>query len=193
MSEPETRQSLIACLADPDAEAAWREFHSLYRPLIYRTAKARGMQHADAEDLVQDVMAIVGRAVEGFDGERPGSFRGWLHTITRNCVVNSITRDRQPRGSGDSEIGRLLHDVPQPDEPTATAFQMEYRRLRFYQAADILRKRFSDDTWQAFWLTAVEQLSIAQVARRLGKSEGAIRMARCRVIAQFRQEVQSSS
>lgn len=193
VTELETRLSLIARLTDPAAELAWAEFHRLYRPLIYRTARARGMQHADAEDLVQEVMTLVGRAVQRFDPDRSGSFRGWLYTITRNCVVNYVKRGRGLVGSGDSDVQKLLHQHPADDEPTATVFRIEYRRLRFHEAAIKLRKRFSDETWQAFWLTAVEQRSIGEVAGQLGKSEGAVRMARCRVIAQFRKEVKESS
>ena len=193
MTEPETRPSLIAQLTDPAAEQAWSEFHRLYRPLVYRTARARGMQHADAEDLVQEVMTLVGKAVSRFDPSGSGSFRGWLYTITRNCVVNSISRNRGPIGTGDSDVRKLLHEQPAEDEPTATVFRIEYRRLRFHEAAAKLQERFTPTTWRAFWLTAVEQRSIAEVAQQLGKSEGAIRMARCRVIAQFREEVEDSS
>ena len=192
MHEPETRLSLIAKLADPEQERAWQEFSELYRPLIYRTARARGLQHADADDLAQDVMTIVGKAIESFDPAESGSFRGWLFTITRNCAVNHITRPKTPVGSGDTDVLRLLHQQPADDDPTATIFTVEYRRLRFQQAATKLRDRFSESTWQAFWLTAVDQLSIAEAAQQLGKNEGAVRMARCRVIAQFRQEVQET-
>ena len=150
------------------------------------------MQHADAEDLVQEVMTLVGKAVDRFDPNGAGSFRGWLYTITRNSVVNFISRGRGPIGSGDSDVQMLLHAHPAEDEPTATVFRLEYRRLRFHEAATRLQERFTRTTWQAFWLTAVEQQSIAEVAQQLGKSEGAVRMARCRVIAQFREEVRES-
>ncbi|MCA9057836.1 MAG: sigma-70 family RNA polymerase sigma factor [Planctomycetaceae bacterium] len=192
MLDPETRTSLIASLADPAANEAWAEFHRIYRPLILRTARARGLQHADAEDLVQEVMTIVGRAVEQFDPNRSGSFRGWLFTITRNCVVNFITRARGPIGSGDTDILNLLHKRPAPDDPTASQFDLEYLRLRFQQVAADIRSHFEEHTWQSFWLTAVEQHSIADVARQLGKSTGAVRMARSRVMAQFRHAVGES-
>ncbi len=46
---PETRNSLIVRLRQPGNQEAWREFASLYEPLIYRLAARRGMQHADAQ------------------------------------------------------------------------------------------------------------------------------------------------
>jgi len=64
----------------------WREFAAIYRPLVYRVARAKGLQHADAEDLTQDVLAVVERSLDQFD-PTIGGFRSWLYQITRNLVV----------------------------------------------------------------------------------------------------------
>jgi RNA polymerase sigma-70 factor (ECF subfamily) len=55
MNGPETRESLLASLNSPVADEGWREFAAIYRPLIFRVAVAKGLQHADAEDLSQEV------------------------------------------------------------------------------------------------------------------------------------------
>ena len=47
MSEwPETNESLILRVKDPQDEAAWIELVAVYRPVVYRMARKRGMQHA---------------------------------------------------------------------------------------------------------------------------------------------------
>ncbi|WP_442511448.1 hypothetical protein SH528x_003129 [Novipirellula sp. SH528] len=56
MLGPETRLSLIGKLHDPAAAEAWAEFVRLYQPIVFRVARQRGLQHADAEDLTQDVL-----------------------------------------------------------------------------------------------------------------------------------------
>ena len=48
MQGPETRESLLARLNSPQSDEGWREFAAIYRPLVYRVAKAKGLQHADA-------------------------------------------------------------------------------------------------------------------------------------------------
>ena len=53
-SSPETRASLILRLQNPDDVAAWDEFVGLYRPVLYRVARGRGFQAADADNLVQE-------------------------------------------------------------------------------------------------------------------------------------------
>lgn len=191
MQGPPTRASLLASLNDRASEEAWTEFAGIYRPLIVRVAVARGLQVADAEDLAQEVLATVARAIETFKSRGEGSFRGWLFQITKNLVVNHLTRGGGPLGSGDSSVQQMLMQQPDPRNETATLFRLELRRVRFERAALRLKCHFSEETWLSFWLTAVDGRSIAETAQRLGKSEGAVRVARCRVLSRLRVEVQN--
>lgn len=191
MQNPETRLSLLANLADPDAEQAWSEFSGLYRPLVVRVARAKGLQLADAEDLAQEVFTKLEQAIGSFEHRGAGSFRSWLFQITRHLVVNHLTRGSGPVASGDSAVRERLNQQPAGDKEAASLFLLEYRRARFQQAAAAVKPGFARDTWDAFWLTAVQRESIASVAAKLGKSDGAVRVARCRVIARLRDEVRS--
>mgnify|MGYP001954816358 CR=1 FL=1 len=192
MQGPKTRESLLAKLSNPHCDEGWREFAMIYRPLIYRVAVSKGLQHADAEDLAQDVLVKVEKSLDSYDPAL-GGFRSWLYQITRNLVVNHLTRRKEPNGSGDSKIQQLLSQKPQKDDPTESLFQLEYRRARFQQAASIVRSEFTEPTWTAFWLTAVELQSIQIVAEKLGKSQGAVRVARCRVLDRIRVAVSELS
>lgn len=192
MNGPETRESLLASLNSPVADEGWHEFAAIYRPLIFRVAVAKGLQHADSEDLTQDVLAVVERSLDSYDSSK-GSFRSWLYQITRNLVVNHLTRGRGLVGTGDSSVGRILSQHAQPNDQTASLFRLEYRRARFQQAASTVQAEFHKATWDAFWLTAVKLHSIASVAMQLGKSQGAVRVARCRVLDRLRVVVSEQS
>jgi RNA polymerase sigma-70 factor (ECF subfamily) len=48
-STPETRQSLLIRVRNPADQAAWHEFVEIYRPVILRLARQKGMQEADAD------------------------------------------------------------------------------------------------------------------------------------------------
>lgn len=187
--DQETRETLIVRLADSSATAAWGEFVRLYRPLIVKVARMKGLQVADAEDLAQEVLRNVARSIDSFTPGPVGSFRGWLRTITRNLIINHLTRNKGPVGSGDSQMHEFLQQVPSTDDQTGTLFDLEQRRMAFQVAARKIKSEFSEAIWQAFWLTAVEGETIREIASRLGKSEGSIRMARSRVMMRLREEV----
>ncbi len=188
---PATRASLILRLRDPADAVAWREFASLYEPLIYNLACRKGLQDADARDFCQEVLLTVARAVHRWDPEPArGTFRGWLSRIARNLLVNFLTRQHEPRGSGATSVHELLEAQPSTD-PSATAlFEAEYRRRVFRWAADEIRCEFTPTTWQAFWLTAVEGRPPKEAAAELGLTVGAVYIARSRILARLRQRVE---
>ncbi len=187
---PDTRQSLLLRLQDHSDRQAWEEFVEIYEPLVYRIGRSKGLQHADSLDLTQDVFAAVGNAIERFDPDpEKGSFRSWLNRIARNLAINLLTRQNGSIGTGETAIHNLLDQQPSMDESAVSWFEMEYRRELFRCAADRVRCEFETETWRAFWLTSIEGETTRDVASRLSKSEGAVRLARCRVLAKLKREV----
>lgn len=195
MSEPTTRPSLLLRLRDPMDERAWGEFVEIYGPLVHRLARRRGLQDADANDLVQEVFRSVAGAIGRYDPDPArGSFRGWLSTIARNLIVNLLdARRRHPRGAGDSEIARLLEEQPAPDSQQSALFDAEYRHRLVDWAADRVREEFTEATWQAFWKTGVEGRSAQEAALSLGLSVGTVYQYKSRVVARIRREIERVS
>lgn len=189
---PTTRPSLLVRLHGPRDEQAWAEFMAIYAPLIERLARQKGLQDADAADLVQEVLRTVAAAIEGqrFDPAR-GSFRGWLFRIARNLMVNFLIRQRrQPRGSGDTDMQQLLEAWPAQDAEDSALFDAEYKRQLLYWAAEQLRGEFAEHVWQAFWQTGVEGKSAKEVAAALGTTVGTIYHYKSRVMARLRRKIE---
>jgi len=188
-----TRRSLIVKLRDPADAASWREFVAIYEPLVYRLARRKGLQDADARDLCQEVFQAVAQAVHRWDPER-GRFRGWLSRIARNLIINFLSRrQNQPRGSGDTRVQDLLEAQPAADASATALFEAELRRQLFQWAADEIRGEFSPSTWQAFWLTAIEDRLPSEAASELHMSVGAVYIARSRVLARLKRRIEQQS
>ncbi len=189
---PLTRASLLIQIRDGANHGAWREFVDLYGPVVYGFARKRGLQDADAADLMQDVMRSISSAIGRLDYDRnQGTFRGWLFTITRNKVFSFLSARRiRPQGSGDSTTNRMLNSHPDTNEGSDT-WEVEYQRRLAAIAMERVKGEFQENTWRAFWLTAVEGTAVADVAKEVGMSAGAIYVAKSRVLARLKEEVET--
>ncbi|TWU12098.1 RNA polymerase sigma factor RpoE [Symmachiella macrocystis] len=185
---PETRASLLIRVRDPSNQAAWHEFVEIYRPVILRMARQKGMQDADAEDVAQRVLVSVAKTVEQckYDPQR-AKFRTWLHRVAHNAILNALTRGKPDRGSGDSAIQAALNQHESCTGPDSDLLRLEYRREVFRRAARQVRPEFQQATWDAFWLTAVEGGSVEAVAGKLVKNPGAIYAARSRIMRRIQE------
>lgn len=189
---PITRPSLLLRLRDAADGQAWSQFVELYGPLIYGFARKHGLQDADAADLMQEVLRAVAGAARRleYDPER-GSFRGWLFTVVRNQLRHFWARQgRQVRGRGDTTAQNLLEEQPAPPDDPEALWDREYEQRLFAWAAEQIRGGFEEKTWRAFWQTAVEGQSAGRVAEALGMSVGAVYIAKSRVLARLREQIQ---
>ena len=187
---PLTRVSLLVQLRDGANDGAWREFMRLYGPVVYGFARKRGLQDADAADLMQDVMRSVSTSIGRLDYDRnQGTFRGWLFTITRNRIFNFLSARRlRPQGSGDTSTHQLLDTHPDTDGGV-DMWETEYQRRIAALAMERVKDEFAENTWQAFWQTAVEGKPASEISNQIGLSPGAIYVAKSRVLARLKREV----
>ncbi|MCR4413135.1 MAG: sigma-70 family RNA polymerase sigma factor [Thermoguttaceae bacterium] len=187
---PLTRLSLLVRLKDNRDGRAWEEFAEVYTPVVYGFVRRRGLQDADAADVTQEVFRAVARAIGGFECDRRrGSFRGWLMAVTRSKLMNFLAeRRREVPGSADAAVRRQIESLPAPDAEAAD-WEHTYRQSVFAWAAGRVRGHFEEATWQAFWQTSVEGKGVREVAAVLGMSEGAVYVARCRVLAQLKRKI----
>lgn len=191
MLVPETRPSLILRVRDPNDADAWNQFATLYRPVILRLARRKGIQAADAEDLAQQVLLSVSGAIERWqpDQER-ARFRTWLQTIVRNAILNAVQRrspDQATGGDCDSVCFEINQNTRPDDEET---LRDEYRRELFQQAAQKIHSEFAQETWDSFWKTAVQGIDIETLSSQSGRTRGSIYASRSRVMKRLREAIE---
>src|SRR5438552_3268599 len=148
---PATRASLLVRLRDGSDADAWQDFVRLYAPVIYGFARKRGLQDADAADLMQDVLRSVSAAAHRLEYDpRRGTFRGWLFTVTRNKVFNFLeSRSRRVVGSGDSRVQERLEQHAGADGLSGD-WEADYQRNLAARAMEQVQGEFQAATWEAF-------------------------------------------
>jgi RNA polymerase sigma-70 factor (ECF subfamily) len=189
--ESATSLSLLQRIRNGDA-AGWNRAVELYTPLIYHWCKRRGVEGADADDVLQEVFQAATQSIGAFRRERAGdTFRGWLRAITRHKILALWrSRSHQPDALGGSSALQQLQQVPDSeDEAAEDAADADQMSALFHRALGLLRDEFEPRTWQAFWRTAVDAQSAPDVATELGMTANAVRMAKSRVLHRLREEL----
>jgi RNA polymerase sigma-70 factor (ECF subfamily) len=197
MSDPSeasaTSATLLARVRAGEREA-WERLLSVYAPLVWHWCRQSGLKEQDRSDVVQDVFGAVAGRVGDFQARAPGGFRGWLRVITRHKICDLFRRrQHEPDGAGGSDAQRWLGQVAGPeDSAEASASDQADRHFLVRRVVELLRPEFSEQTWQAFWRTAVEGRAAVEVADELGMSPGAVRVAKCRVLQRLRADLDES-
>jgi RNA polymerase sigma-70 factor (ECF subfamily) len=179
---------LIQRLQDGGDNAAWEEFASIYRPVIVRIALRKQMQFDDAEDLAQQVLLLVLKNINKWKSDPARArFRTWLQTVVRNATMNALSRRPKDQASGGTDSLQQLHQ--RPDKSDSLSFDLEWQRETLRWVAQQVRGEFESTTWTAFWDTAIEQLPAQEVAEKIGRSVGAVYIARSRVMQRIKQRI----
>ena len=194
MDQPKSRWATsIGLLHDLKVgdDSGWRQFVHLYTPLIFALARKAALQDADAADICQDVFHSVASGIHGFQHDQPAhSFRGWLWTITRRTLSKHFGREVAfPDAAGGTDAMNRIADVPDwiDDEAVPEVMSAEAEVIR--RAAELIRSDFEEHTWQAFWMSAVDEMSASDIAQKLEMTPNGVRQAKFRVMARLKEFV----
>jgi RNA polymerase sigma factor (sigma-70 family) len=196
-----TRVSLLLGAGDRANQEARAAFVERYEGLIREWCRRWGLQDADQDDLVQTILCRLLEKLPTFKYDPTRRFRGLLHTAVSRAIVD-LHRARQRRpggfGSGDTDVLARLHEVRDSDNSAvkdlAEVLAVHAERDQQVQhACGRVRERVKPHNWQAFWLTTVEAEPVAEVARRLGMTNGAVLVAKHRVIKMIQAEFVSTA
>lgn len=168
-------------------EDAWCRLVGIYTPLIYHWVRRVVNSHADAADVVQEVLTVLSVRIDEYDAKKGSGFRGWLWGITQNKLAQLRRKvARSPRTMTDSQGGMVIAEIP--ESPPASP--REELILVARRAAELAKKDFEPNTFNAFWMTTVDSRPPADVADELGMNVTAVYKAKSRVLARLRSELE---
>lgn len=176
----DTRSSLLRRIRDRADRSGWSEFDRLYRPLLIRYARLRGVGAEQAEEVAQHCLTILADRMTDFRRRR--SFRGWLKRMVEHKVADHF-RDRRRRE-------KLLHVTAREEgsnsNPGEDSWQRQWNRTHLRYCLARLREDFSPHTLAAFELYVLQGLPVRDIAARLGMTRGQIYVAKARVLRRLR-------
>ncbi|MDA0588739.1 MAG: sigma-70 family RNA polymerase sigma factor [Planctomycetota bacterium] len=175
-------------------EDAWKRMMEMYGPLVHRWIRRMNVQESDAADIAQNVFQYVATKIDEFRRDTPDqSFRVWLWTVCRYRILDHYREKKlHPGGHGGSTAHHRIMNVPDlPEQPEPDDSAEGVRELAgvVRRAIAVVQGRTADNTWLAFWRTAVEGDEPNDVAEDLGVSVWTVYKARSRVISRLRGEL----
>ena len=185
MAEPETNEERLAGLmrsaqsGDSNAYAALMQELAVRVRQIVRHRRAF-LEHADVEDLVQDVLLSVHAVRATYDATRP--FIPWLLAITRNRLADGARRYAR-HGAYEVAVDDL--DVTFFSERTNTM-------TTTYGDPDALRQAIAElpaGQRSAIEMLKLREMSLKEAAAASGSSVGALKVATHRAMDALRRKL----
>lgn len=174
-----THATLLQNLAAGDKPAAWAEFCERYGDLIRSFAKRQGLQAADCDDVLQDVLVALTRDLPTFQYDKTkGRFRGYLKRVTLNVIFKRFRRKeaRQRPEELKTEI-----DAAEDDADVDALWEAEWRNHHVRSAMRTVEAEFNENDRLAFQQYAVNGQDATRTADALGLTIDQVYQAKSRI------------
>ncbi len=160
------------------SEAAWQELYDGLAPIVLGYLRANNAP--DPEDVLSEVFLQVARDISRFEGEEPG-FRSWVFTIAHHRLIDA--RRHTARRPADLS--------PEPPEPMGHADDAADEALARIGVEEVHRvlALLSEDQRAVLMLRVLGDMSIEDVAKAVGKRQGAVKALQRRGLAAVKREL----
>jgi RNA polymerase sigma-70 factor (ECF subfamily) len=184
-----TSKSLLIRARDGE-ESAWQRIVDLYQPMIQNWLYRQAIQRQEADDLTQDVLALVIKNLKNFaHSGRSGAFRSWLRTITANRAREFWRAGKcRAQAPGGSEFLHMVEQLEDPDSGLSGQWNAEYDDYVLRRLLTLLEEEFEPTTVQAFRRLVFDGERAGTVAAELEMSVAAVYAAKSRVLHRLREE-----
>lgn len=171
-TDDDERLHALVDLAKGGDAGAFGELYDHYVASIFRFVYYRVGSRPLAEDLTADTFLRALRAIDRFTWQGR-DFGAWLTTIARNLIADHFKSSR-------TRLETLIDSIPDgptPDGTDATVIG-KLTNQALYEAIG----RLSPEQRDCVLMRFTQGMSIAQTAKALGRSEGAIKQLQLRAV-----------
>ncbi len=165
----EDERRLVDLAKSGDGEA-FAQLYEAYFDRVYRFIFFRVTDDQVAEDLASQVFL---KAWENLHRYRPhGPFLAWLYAIARNTVIDSYRTKKQTVSLDEAA------PVAAQDDKLDDRMQFQFELQSLQEAMQHL----TQEQQEVITLKFIAEYDTAQIARHMGKTEGAIRALQMRAL-----------
>lgn len=192
-----TRDSLLSRLKDWDDDKSWRDFFDTYWKLIYSAAIKAGLSDAEAHDVVQETVTTVAKKIKDLKYDPAiGSFKGWLMNTTRWKIADQLRKrdpaaQSRPTRRDASQHTGTVERIPDPASIDINAiWDEEWQKNLMDAALERVKRQVKGKQYQIFDLYVLKNWPVQQVKATLGVSMAQVYLAKHRITALLKKEVQ---
>lgn len=164
--------ALVDLARSGDAEA-FGQLYDHYSPAVYRFVFYRVSSAALAEDLTSDTFFRALRSMSRFQWQGK-DFGAWLMTIARNLVVDHYKAGRTRLETTTDDLGEHDGVTRGPEDEVLVALTNEILLAKL--------RELPEEQQTCLVMRFLNESSIAETARCLGRTEGAVKQLQLRAI-----------
>ena len=145
MNDSNTSRTLIIRIKEQNDDLAWEQFTTTYTPFISSLIKQFGINKEDTDELTQDVLVKVWKALPNFLYERERcKFRAWLSRICKNTALNFLNSKTNKQAQQTVSNTEDLLSLTSTNSPLEASVEKEWKLFIANQAWSSVRQQFSD-------------------------------------------------
>jgi RNA polymerase sigma-70 factor (ECF subfamily) len=165
----------LLALAKLGESESFARLYDLYIKKIYNFIYYKTLNQAVAEDISSQVFLKAWQKLQQF---KDGNFGAWLYTIARNAVSDHYRREKEHTNIDD------CWDLSDKDDFLGRVDKNLYlEKIRFLLAE--LKREDREILIMRFW----QDMSFQEIAERLDKQEGAVKMACGRALKKMKNKI----
>ena len=182
-----TRSSVLRAVANTENEAAWQRLFDLYAGFVFSIARSKGLNDADADDIVQVVFTDLARNLPTFQYDRAkGKFRAYL-----SGLVNWRVMDKLKVGKRDADLKASFWEEAKAASSDDNGFaEREWQAAALEEALRRIKPDVNPEHYAAFVASAIEGQDTETVMRLYGISSDNLYQIRKRLTAKLRETVE---
>ena len=184
----ETSASLLSGLRKTSQqslyEASWERFVDQYTPVIYGWCRNIGLNHQETEEITQQLMCRLVRALKNYRYDQNQKFRSWLFVCTKN-VIFQFWKDQaklktEPKFDL-NEISQSQSLIEFLNETYDREFECEARKR--------VRRKVGERDWKIFIALTETACVPANVASEMNLTVDNVYKIKSRIVEALKMEV----